>query len=242
MANESLLATMTGEHFQPVRLHYKILNRSKLLRTFKALRCLDHDPRLRRWVWLYADEARKLRFKQSYAQISQEAHPIVIGSFYVRTPELLLLDLRSCERALVAIPFFDAQLPRGLVELGDAEVVNSLFPATRANLTLAPETFFDSPSGGGTAIDHTELLQQIAAQTAAAPDLDAKLDTALAGLRSRARKPRPAIERFPTHFVEDGIAGFQLSIQLRQIIALNHWLGHTDYTMDDAIQAVKDRF
>ena len=31
MAEQSLLATMTGEHFQPVRLHYKVLNRSGLL-------------------------------------------------------------------------------------------------------------------------------------------------------------------------------------------------------------------
>ena len=43
MADQSLLATMTGEHFQPVRLHYKVLNRPGLLRAFEKLRCLDYD-------------------------------------------------------------------------------------------------------------------------------------------------------------------------------------------------------
>jgi hypothetical protein len=58
MADQSLLATMTGEHFQPVRLHYKVLNRSGLLRAFEKLRCLDYDSTRKRWVWLYAHEAR----------------------------------------------------------------------------------------------------------------------------------------------------------------------------------------
>ena len=48
MADQSLLATMTGEHFQPVRLHYKVLNRPGLLRAFEKLRCLDYDPTRKR--------------------------------------------------------------------------------------------------------------------------------------------------------------------------------------------------
>ncbi len=56
MADQSLLATMTGEHFQPVRLHYKVLNRPGLLRAFEKLRCLDYDSTRKRWIWLYAHE------------------------------------------------------------------------------------------------------------------------------------------------------------------------------------------
>jgi hypothetical protein len=55
----------------------------------------------------------------------------VIGAFFLRTQELLLLDLRSCERALLAIPFFDGYLPRKSVELEHAEVVNQLVPPAR---------------------------------------------------------------------------------------------------------------
>src|SRR5574339_347635 len=72
MADQSLLATMTGEHFQPVRLHYKVMNRPGLLRAFEKLRCLDYDSTRKRWVWLYAHEAKRLRFQRSYAQFPKE--------------------------------------------------------------------------------------------------------------------------------------------------------------------------
>jgi hypothetical protein len=36
MADEPLLATVTGEHFQPVRLHYKVYDHEGLLRAFRG--------------------------------------------------------------------------------------------------------------------------------------------------------------------------------------------------------------
>src|SRR3954447_22471429 len=119
MADEPLLATMTVENCQPVRLHSKVRKRTGLLRGFEKLPWLDNDPTRKRWVWLYAHEAKRLRFQRSYARFPKELHPIVIGAFFLRTKEALLLDLRSCERAILAIPFFDTHLPRRLVELED---------------------------------------------------------------------------------------------------------------------------
>ena len=51
------------------------------------------------------------------AQIPKHLHPIVIGSLFVRRNDELLLDLRSCERALLAIPFFDKYLPRKVAKV-----------------------------------------------------------------------------------------------------------------------------
>jgi len=240
MADHSLLATMTGEHFQPVRLHYKVLNRPGLLRAFEKLRCLDYDPSRKRWVWLYAHEAKKLRFQRSFAQFPKELHPIVIGAFFLRTKETLLLDLRSCERAFLAIPFFDTHLPRKLVELEDAEVVNRLFPATKANLKLTPEALFDPQIGTG--IDPDALVQRLAEKTADARDPEEKITIMLEDLESRAKEPLPEIERFPVHYAEDGIENFKLALRLRQMVAMQHWLGHPEYTLGDAIQSLAQTF
>jgi len=240
MADQSLLATMTGEHFQPVRLHYKVWNRPGLLRAFEKLRCLDYDATQKRWVWLYAHEAKKLRFQRSYAQFPKELHPIVIGAFFLRTKETLLLDLRSCERAILAIPFFDTHLPRRLVELEDAEVVNRLFPATKANLKLTPDALFDPQIGTG--IDPEALVQRLAEKTAEVRDPEEKIKIMLEDLTSRAKEPLPEIERFPVHYAEDGIAGFQLALRLRQMVAMQHWLGHPEYTLGDAIQSLAQTF
>ena len=82
MANQPILATLTGEYYQPVRLHYRVLDQSGLQRAFKSLRCLDYDRTQHRWVWLYDHEAKGLRFKQSYDDLPKQARPIVLGSFY----------------------------------------------------------------------------------------------------------------------------------------------------------------
>jgi hypothetical protein len=235
MTDQSLLATMTGEHFQPVRLHYKVLNHAGLRRAFEKLRCLDYDPPRKRWVWLYAHEAKTLRFQRSYAQFPKELRPIVIGAFFLRTQETLLLDLRSCERALLAIPFFDKHLPRKLVALEEAEVVNRLFPATEANLKLTPDALFDSQTG--TSLAPEALLQRLAEKSADARDRDEKIRIALEDLQARAKQPLPEIERLPVHYAEDGIGGFTLALRLRQIVAMEHWRGHREYTLGDAIQA-----
>src|SRR3954469_15214052 len=234
MTAQSLLATMTGEHFQPVRLHYQVLNRPGLLRAFERLRCLGYDPTRKRWVWLYAHEAKRLRFQRSYAQFPKELHPIVIGAFFLRTRETLLLDLRSCERAILAIPFFDTHLPRRLVELEDAEVVNRLFPATKTDLT--PDALFDRQIGTG--IDPDALVQRLAEKTAGARNPEERIQIALENLQSRAKEPLPEIERIPVHYAEDGIDGFTLALRLRQIVAMQHWMGHPEYTLGDAIQSI----
>jgi len=240
MADQSLMSTLTGEYFQPVRLHYKVLNRPGLLRVFERLRCLDYDPPRKRWVWLYAHEAKRLRFQRSYAQFPKELHPIVIGAFFLRTKEALLLDLRSCERAILAIPFFDVHLPRSLVELEDAEVVNRLFPATKTSLNLTPDALFDAQIGTG--IDPEDLVQRLVEKTAGVRDPEEKIQIVLEDLQSRAKAPLPEIERFPVHYAEDGIEGFKLALRLRQLVAMQHWLGNPEYTLGDAIQSLAQTF
>src|SRR5207249_846422 len=122
MAERQLLATMTGERFQPVRLHYRIHDHKGLLAAFDKLRCVQYDATQQRWVWLYDDEAKHLSFQHSYAQIPKRYRPMIIGSLFVRTEDKLLLDLRSCERAILALEFFDKHIPRSVAEVTEVEV------------------------------------------------------------------------------------------------------------------------
>ena len=238
MADQPLLGTLTGEHFQPVRLHYRVLNHPGLKRAFEKLRCLEYDAPRKRWVWLYAHEAKKLRFQRSYAQFPKELHPIVIGAFFLRTEETLLLDLRSCERALLAIPFFDTHLPRKLVALEHAEIVNQLFPVTKANQLLTPDALFDRQIGTSTGIDPAALVQRLTEKAADIADPEEKLKMIFETLTSRSEEPLPLIERLPVHYDEDGIDGFKLALQLRQIVAMEHLLGNPGYTLGDAIKSL----
>jgi hypothetical protein len=236
MADKPILATMTGETFQPVRLHYRVFDHEGLLRTFEKLRCLDYVATQQRWVWLYEHEAKSLRFKQSYAQIPKHLHPLVIGSFFLRTKDRLLLDLRSCERASLAIPFFDRHLARSLTKVTEAEVVNKLFSATE-NQKLTPDSLFDHQ--GSTFCDPNAAVQRVLELTAHAQDPQERLTIALEDMESRTKQPLPEIERFPIHYYEDGIQGFATALQMRQIVALQHWLGNSGCTLFDVIQSMQ---
>jgi hypothetical protein len=234
MADKVILATVTGEYFQPVRLHYRVFDNERLLRAFKKLRCVDHDPSQKRWVWLYDHEARNLRFKQSFAQIPKHLHPLVIGSFFLRTKDTLLLDLRSCERASLAVPFFDTHLPRSVVKVMEAEVVNKLFSATEG-AKVTPDNIFDhQPS---TFVDPEAEVQRVIDLTAHVRDPQERFRIATKNIESRAQQSLPEIERFPIHYYEDGIQGFATTLTFRQIVALRHWLGDSKYTVFDAIQS-----
>ena len=130
MDDEKLLqTTLTGEVVQPIRLYYQIVDKKRLIDSFKQLRCMDFDRVNNRWVWLYAHESTVLKFKKSYPSIPKEAHTIVIGSFFLRSGDELLLDLRSFDRAIEAVPFFDKYVGQTAARVTHAAVVNRLFDA-----------------------------------------------------------------------------------------------------------------
>jgi len=41
------------------------------------------------------------------------------------------------------------------------------------------------------------------------------------------------------HYYEDGIQGFVSALKTRQIVALQHWLGNSEYRMFDVLQSMQ---
>jgi hypothetical protein len=234
MADKTILATITGEFFQPVRLHYRVLDSEGLLQAFEKLRCVEHDPPRQRWVWKYADEAKSLKFKNSYGQIPKELYPIVLGSFFHRADDLLLLDLRSCERAKLAIPFFDQHIPRSVARVTEAEIANRLYSMDNPQLT--PADLFDHQASKSR--DAEDELKRIAEAVANVRGLRARIGIAWKAMQSAAAETLPEIERVPVHYYEDGMQGFELVLRLRQIIAMQHFSGNTAYTLSDAVNSI----
>ena len=77
-----LLATMTGEPFQLVRIHYDLSCKKTIEGVFVKMKCMDFDQNLNRWVWNFYAEAKKIKLKSSYNDIPKQHRPIVIGSFF----------------------------------------------------------------------------------------------------------------------------------------------------------------
>src|ERR1700722_17013195 len=112
MSEKSLSRTLTGEIHQPVRLYYEMYNPEEVIKTLSRLKCIKRDPQKNRFVWLYQKEAKSLKFAIPYHEINPELHPIVIGPFVIKPRNILICDVRSVKRALLAIPFFDRYIPQ----------------------------------------------------------------------------------------------------------------------------------
>jgi hypothetical protein len=229
MAEKQLLTTLTGELYQPVRLHYGLCDKTQLTKIFKRLRCLDYDKSQDRWVWLYAFEAKKLKFQKKYPKIPKHFHPIVIGSFFIRGQEQLLLDLRSFERAIKAIPFFDKYIPRRIAKVIHAEIVNKVFSANDRYLT--PDKIFDNNKSTERDPDaYVKSLHDLADQV---ENVEEKRALVFDRMMKEMKDPFPEIEKFPVNYYEDGIIPLETVFRMRQIIAFKHWQGDTDFNFFD---------
>ena len=51
-------------------------------------------------------------------------------------------------------------------------------------------------------------------------------------------RSRCLVERFPVNFYEEGIDGLRLFLNLRNVVAMQHWLGNSEYSLHDALQMV----
>ncbi len=231
----SVLATVTEEYFQPARLYYDLSDKAELQRIFSRLRCMDYDGIQDRWVWLYSHEAKNLKFRRSYSNIPKHLHPIVIGSCFQKESGEMYLDVNSYDRAIRAILFFDKHIPRSVAMVTDIAIVNKLF---RHNPD-GPPRHNDFFSGNSVEIkDPDKLMKEIAELTSSAANPTEKLRIALSHSENKAKKTLPDVERFPTHFYEDGITGVEGSLKCRAIIAHRHFVGDTDYSFYDLMQEI----
>ena len=94
-SDKVLLATMTNEPFQPVRLYYDSPSRGFVKQRLASLGCANEDRRGRCWEWLYEAEARRVPFARRYEELPDEVHPIVLGRFRFPKRKYMRLDLRS---------------------------------------------------------------------------------------------------------------------------------------------------
>ena len=209
-AERQLLATVTGELCQPVRIYYSVPDKNAVNKKVRALKCVQSDPARRRWVWLFEGEAKGLAFEKSYRDIPKKLRPIVIGSFHFRPPSEMHLDLRSIERAIHALPFFDRHLGRKTAEATEFSIVNRLLGADEQPID------FDRLFKDEVRTNVEELLEQFKGNPMAALQL----------LEDEMKAPEPEVVRRSLNFYSDGIDSFRTALKIRQSIAIERWNGN----------------
>ena len=194
-----LAATMTGEFFQPIRVHYDVLDTEQLHARLSKLHCMEYVDDQQRWVWLYTKEAKRLKFKQN----PRTDAPVVLGEFLLKGEDKGVLNLRSFERATEAIVFFDKHIQRSIFQATAVTLVNRLFRVEEVTSIPSLDQFFENaeveepyPVG---------FLQTVTGSVSGISRVTKRFEWLDKHFGDPTQKPMPEIERFPIHFYEDGI-------------------------------------
>ena len=144
-----LLATMTNEPFQPVRLYYAVPDPSLVRRKLAALRCMVKAPIERGWQWQYHAEAASLRFPAGgYDDVPKEKRPIVLGRIRFPARGTMTLQCNSLERAIAGARFFAPRLGPEVIAMR-CRLVNRCFAADEGQ----PDTLMATLDQNVTVID-----------------------------------------------------------------------------------------
>lgn len=227
---QQLAATTTGEFFQPIRVHYDMLDTEQLQARFSKLHCMEYADPQNRWVWLYTKEAKRLKFRQN----PRTDAPVVLGEFLLKGDDKGVLNLRSFERATEAIVFFDKHVRRSVFQATAVTIVNRLFRVEEVISIPSLDQFFES-------FDVEEQDPEVFLRTAKGlvsgiDDLKERFELPDKHFDETIQTPMPEMERLPIHYYEDGIGPLTTSLTIRQIIAMEHWKGNTDYTWADYVR------
>lgn len=221
--------TVTGEIFQPVRLYYEIHDQKKVKKCLERLRCIQFDAPRNRWLWLYDEEAKSIDFKTPFASIPKDLCPVVIGSFVWKSAKMLILDVRSFERALEAIQFFDKKISRSIATVTHCAVVNRIFEAQESVGSNFDVYFEDNDKM--VVIDPEAIIDRMKKTPLSTNNLPNF--QAITSFLDNEMERFFEVEKFPIHFYDEGIDSLRSSFILRQTIAMQRWNGNDNYSFKD---------
>ena len=232
--NRYLLATMTNEPFQPVRLYYSIPDRQFVTEKLRALKCMVEAPPEGCWQWLFHAEAASLRFPGGYDDVPKEKRPIVLGRIRFPNNGGMMLQTNSIPRAIEGARFFGPRLGPEVVAMR-FRIVNRCFAAGEGKLdelmkSLDQDVTVIDPREAEAAFrrEFKEVRTMQDAERAAAEMVERRLAS---------REDVPMVEDFPLAPEEETpeFRDLATALQLRFVRAVEHWQGNTHLTLSAII-------
>ena len=225
-----LLATMTREPFQPVRLYYVIPDRSFVTERLRSLECMVEVPHERCWHWLFHAEAASLPIGAGYDAVPVERRPIMLGRIRFPKSGGMTFQTDSFERAVAAARFFAPCLGPEVVALR-GRVVNRFFAADEGQ----PDALLKTLDQNVTVIDPRAAEAALSRDLKGVGTMEDAERAAAASLQRRlaSNQDVPLVEDFPL-LPEEETPDFRdlaTTLGLRSVRAMEHWKGNTDLTL-----------
>ena len=228
-----LLATMTNEPFQPVRLYYSIPSASVVIEKLRRLKCMSEVPHQQCWEWSFEAECASLRFPGGgYHDVPKEKRPIVLGRIRFPTLGRMTLETNSIERAIAAARFFAPHLGPEVVATR-FRVVNRFFFADEGQ----PSELMATLDRDVTVIDPRETEAAFVRHFQGVRPQDMKGAVVDYVEKAKAERDVPLVEDFPLAPEEETPNFLHLAntLQFRFMRAFEHWRGNTHLTISAII-------
>jgi len=226
--------TRTGEPHQPVRLYWKVKNRSAVLSVFRGLRCVWEDADWAgRWIWVYADEASSVPLSKRPDEVPEIYRPIVLTHISFPAADKMIMRFRAAERAIAAALFFAPRFGQNGIP-DRIRILNRLVTADE----IQQEAHYCDRllDQNVTVIDPEVEFQRIEALLDAAPTITEKRRIYEQDARARRKRDVPDVEDFPLAMEEETETFTHLknTIHLRMVRAVERWSGKS-VTLGDII-------
>jgi hypothetical protein len=229
---QKLVVTITGEIFQPMRLHYEISRLEDFSASLSKLECIEYDSQKNRWVWFYLGESQSLNFKHGM----DINNPVVLGEFLYKSNNKIVLNVRSFERGGQAVEFFDHYISRKILKITHVTICNRLFSLEEVSSIESLDLYFEESEAE--IINPEEFLQKLKAFTSGIDNQLERAKMAVQFVEELNKEPTPELETFPVYLYEDGIVQLEMQLNTSKTVAYQHWQGNTGYTAMDAINDV----
>jgi len=234
--NRRLLATMTNDPFQPVRLYYAIPDERFVIERLRKLDCMAEVRSKRCWQWLYHAEAEALRFPGGgYEDVPRERRPIVLGRIRFPQRGSMTFETNAIERAIAGARFFAPRLGPEVVAIR-CRMVNRWFAADDGD----PHELMATLDRDVTVIDPRAAEAHLIRDLAGVRSME-DAERAMAECMRReieSGEDVPAVEDFPLAPEEETSEFLHLAttLQLRLVRAMEHWNGNTQLTLPAIIE------
>ncbi len=217
--NDDVMFNSTGELFHPVRLHYKINDAKKMKDVFKSLKCIEYDDVNKRYVWLFQNEVKDLELPEKCNQLA----PVVLGSFFIskHNENEIVFDIRSMERVLFAVPFFDKCIGRDGIELTDVSLPYNFITENTKSITSNFDKYYP--------LDHAK--EEIAQRLNDLPALQKGIDVF-------SNKKFPDTDKLEIFYDDDGISMLKTALTISLLVAGKRREGYKNVTLKDIMRDI----
>jgi hypothetical protein len=233
------LTVETGEAYQPIRLSYNILQKEKLIADLNALKCCEKTPTTPNlWQWFWRDECNDLQFESIDTFNKKDHKSIRLATVTIRNNKLLI-SLTSFKRACLAVPFFHSMIDPSIAIIDHADYLNKVM-GLNEKLPHGFKDILNEEELDKQSQKHTSDYNKI--QNAIDESADAEQAFAIlsAYTKVESKKELPFVERYDFHELNKDIdadtifLGFYVFLRTRELVAIRHWFGDTEYTLADA--------